>query len=75
MDGSEGCFEVVHPVQSEEADGKVVLFDVIELTLNILFDKLEFRLEGVVVFGNLLRRRSRPSAPPQLRSSRVFRRE
>lgn len=53
MDSSDGCFEIIHPMQSKEANGKVVPFKVIELALNIHFVKLDFGLELVVVLGDL----------------------
>lgn len=42
-------FEVIHPMQAEEAKGHIVLFNVFELGLNIDLLEVNLRLEMVVV--------------------------
>lgn len=48
-DSKNRAFEVIHPMQAEEAKGNIELFNVLELGLNIDLLEVNLRLEVVVV--------------------------
>lgn len=45
----DGTLEVIHPMQSKQAKGHIVLFNVLELGLNIDLFEVNLRLEMIIV--------------------------